>query len=56
MKKSKIIKNFKHMPCTDQKEQFMRDNGIEYSYDEFNNMTVYADDGTLRLFPIDKEM
>lgn len=54
MKRSKIIKNFRRMPHTEQKENFMRDNGIKYSYDEFNNMTVYADDGTLQLFPIDK--
>jgi hypothetical protein len=42
------------MPEVEQKEKFMRENGIKFVYDRFYNMTVYADDGTLQLFPIIK--
>ena len=52
MRKSKIIKNFRRMPEIAQKEEFMKRNGIRFAYDKFNNVTVYADDGTLQLFPI----
>ena len=54
MRKSKIIKHFRRMPETKMKEKFMRENNIKFTYDRFYNMTVYADDGTLQLFPIDK--
>jgi len=52
MKKSKIIKHFMTMPKAEQKEEFMKEHDIKFEYDEYYNMTVYADDGTLRLFPI----
>lgn len=52
MKKSKIIKNFHRLRSIEKKEEFMRRNGIKFAYDNFYNMTVYADDGTLQLFPI----
>ncbi len=52
MRKSKIIKHFRRMPEVKQKEEFMMRNSIKFVYDRFNNMTVYADDGTLQLFPI----
>lgn len=52
MKKSKIIKNFHRLRSIEQKEDFMRRNGIKYKYDRYDNMTVWADDGTLQLFPI----
>lgn len=52
MRKSKIIKHFKHMPELKQKEEFMQRNGIQFVYDAYHNMTVFADDGTLQLFPI----
>lgn len=55
MKKNKIIKNFLRMPHIEQKERFMKENGIEYTCDEFNNFTVYADDGTLQLFPVERK-
>lgn len=54
MRKSKIIKHFKRMPELWQKENFMRQNNIKFTYDAFHNMTVWADDGTLQLFPIMK--
>ena len=54
MLKSKIIKHFRHMPELAQKEEFMRRNGIKFAYDRHYNMTVWADDGTLQLFPIIK--
>lgn len=54
MRKSKIIKHFRHMPELAQKEEFMRLNGIKFSYDSYYNMTVWADDGILQLFPIVK--
>ena len=54
MLKSKIIKHFRRMPELKQKEEFMERNNIKFSYDEFYNMTVFADDGTLMLFPIVK--
>lgn len=54
MRKSKIIRHFRRMPETAQKEEFMKRNSIKFEYDAYNNMTVFADDGTLQLFPIDK--
>lgn len=52
MKKHQIIKHFKRMPRIEQKENFMKEHGIKFTYDDFYNVTVYADDGTLQLFPI----
>lgn len=54
MRKWKIIKNFNRLPSIEQKEDFMRRNGIKFKYDRYDNMTVFADDGTLQLFPIRK--
>jgi hypothetical protein len=54
MRKYKIIKHFRRMPKTEQKEEFMKRNNIKFAYDAYNNMTLFADDGTLQLFPIDK--
>jgi len=52
MKKRQIIKNFHRLKSVEKKEEFMRRNGIKFTYDSFYNMTVWADDGTLQLFPI----
>jgi hypothetical protein len=52
MRKSKIIKHFKRMPKLEQKEKFMKENNIKFTYDRFRNITIYADDGTLQLFPL----
>lgn len=52
MLKSKIIRHFKRMPELKQKEEFLKQNGIKFVYDMYHNMTVFADDGTLQLFPI----
>ena len=52
MRKSKIIKHFMRLRDIKAKEEFMKANNIKFTYDEFYNMTVWADDGTLQLFPI----
>lgn len=52
MRKSNIIKNFHRLRTIEQKEEFMRSNGIKFKYDRYGNMTVWAKDGTLQLFPI----
>ena len=52
MRKREIIKHFRRMPDIKQKESFMLDHGILFKYDNFNNVTVWADDGTLQLFPL----
>ena len=52
MRKSKIIQYFKRMPKLEQKEEFMRQHNIKFTYDVHYNMTVWADDGKLFLFPI----
>ena len=52
MKKKEIIKNFHRLQGVERKEQFMRENNIKFTYDSFYNMTVWADDGTLQLFPV----
>lgn len=52
MLKSKIIKHFRRMPDTREKERFMMENNIKFVYDQYHNMTVWADDGILLLFPI----
>ena len=54
MRKSKIIRHFRRMPKLEQKEEFMRRNKIKFTYDMHHNMTVWADDGKLQLFPIVK--
>ena len=54
MRKSKIIKNFRRLPDIKKKEEFLKANNIKFTYDSFYNMTVWADDGTLQLFPIMK--
>jgi hypothetical protein len=56
MLKRKIIKRFHRLRSTEQKEEFMRNNGIKFVYDKFHNMTVFADDGTLQLFPVKREV
>ena len=52
MKKKEIIRNFRRMSTFEQKEKFMHRNGIKFSCDRYHNITVWAEDGTLRLFPI----
>jgi hypothetical protein len=56
MKKSKIIRHFMRMPDVEQKEKFMEEHNIKFAYDSFHNMTVWAEDGTLQLFPIKREV
>ena len=52
MYKKEIIKNFHRLRNIARKEAFMRENNIEFSCDEHNNYVVYAEDGTLQLFPV----
>lgn len=52
MLKGQIIRKFHKLKGIKAKEEFMRRNGIKFTYDSFYNMTVWADDGTLQLFPI----
>jgi hypothetical protein len=52
MLKKQIIRKFHRLRGVEQKEEFMRRNGIKFTYDSFYNMTVWADDGVLLLFPI----
>jgi hypothetical protein len=54
MKKKQIIRKFHRLRDVKAKEEFMKRNGIKFTYDSFYNMTVWADDGTLQLFPIMK--
>ena len=54
MLKKQIIRKFHRLRGVEQKEEFMHRNGIKFTYDSFYNMTVFADDGTLQLFPIRK--
>lgn len=50
--KKEIIRSFRRMPNFERKARFMRDNGIRFYVNRYNNVTVYAEDGTLQLFPI----
>lgn len=52
MRKKEIIKHFRRMPEFERKARFMRDNGIRFHINRYNNVTVFAEDGTLQLFPI----
>ena len=52
MSKKEIIRNFKRLHGVERKEAFMKAHNIHYTYDSFYNMVVWADDGTLQLFPI----
>ena len=52
MLKSKIIRHFKRMPKLQQKEEFLKLHNIKFVYDPYHNMTIWADDGKLFLFPI----
>ena len=55
MRKKEIIRNFKRLHGVEKKEGFMKANGIKFTYDSFYNMIIFADDGTLQLFPLRKE-
>jgi hypothetical protein len=50
--KKEIIRRFRRMPTFERKAHFMRANGIKFYVNRYNNVTVYAEDGTLQLFPI----
>jgi hypothetical protein len=50
--KKEIIRHFRRMPTFERKAHFMKANGIKFDVNEYNNVTVYAIDGTLQLFPI----
>lgn len=50
--KKEIIRRFRRMPDFERKKYFMETNGIKYHINRYNNVTVFAEDGTLRLFPI----
>lgn len=52
MVKKQIIRKFQRLKGVEAKEEFMKQNGIKFTYDSFYNMTVWADDGILLLFPI----
>ena len=52
MVKKQIIRKFHRLKGVEAKEEFMKRNGIKFTYDSFYNMTVWADDGILQLFPI----
>lgn len=52
MNKKEIIRRFRKMPDFARKADFMKANGIRYYVNRYHNVTVYADDGTLQLFPI----
>jgi hypothetical protein len=52
MSKKEIIRRFHRLRGVEAKEEFMKRNGIKFTYDSFYNMIVFADDGTLQLFPI----
>ena len=54
MCKKQIIRHFHKLRGVEHKEDFMRRNGIKFTYDSYYNMTVFADDGVLQLFPIRK--
>lgn len=52
MRKKQIIRSFYKLREIERKEEFLKSNGIKFKYDVHHNMTVYADDGILQLFPI----
>lgn len=52
MTKKEIIRSFRRMPNFERKARFMRDNGIKFYINRYHNVTIYAEDGTLQLFPI----
>ena len=55
MRKKEIIKNFHRLHGIEKKENFMKVNGIKFTYDSFYNVVIFADDGILQLFPLRKE-
>lgn len=54
MLKHKLIKHFRRMPEFEQKAEFMKRNGVRFMCDQHHNVTIFADDGTLQLFPLVK--
>lgn len=54
MKKKEIIKSFRRLNGVDEKERFMRENNIKFTYDSFYNVVIFADDGILQLSPVKK--
>ena len=52
MNKKEIIKRFHRLPGADAKESFLRENDVKFTHDSFDNIIIWADDGTLQLFPV----
>ena len=51
MLKKEISNQLRELKGIEQKENFLRRNGIKFTYDSFYKMIIFADDGILQLFP-----
>ena len=51
MNRKEIIENFRKLHGVEAKENFMRSNGIKFTYDSFYNLIVFADDGIIERRP-----
>jgi hypothetical protein len=52
MNKKQIIRKFQKLKGIEEKEEFMKRTGIKFTYNSFYHLIIFADDGTLQLFPI----
>lgn len=51
MNKAEILENFNKLHGIEDKEKFMKANGIQFTYDSFYNLIIFADDGRFELKP-----
>lgn len=52
MPKKEIIRHFHRMRGIEEKERFMKDHDIKFTYDSFYHMIIFAADGVLELYPV----
>ena len=51
MRKKEIIRHFFRMKGVDEKENFMKNHDVKFTYDSSYHMIIWAEDGCLELYP-----
>ena len=49
LESKEIIENFHNLHGIEEKEKFMREKEIKFTYDSFYNLIIFADDGIIEL-------
>lgn len=56
MKKFQIRQMFSQLHSAEEKEQFLKEHNIKYTYDCFNHLIIWCEDGVLELKPVYRRM